>query len=127
VVFKGYAEKRFIPGIAKRADLFIGTGNSSCVDRYGMSFNKLFDYLAAGKPVILPFKVAYSIVEGTGAGVELDDPSGKELAREVVRFYEMPKEEYFKYCENAIHAAKDYDYKVLSKSVDAIVTSLENR
>lgn len=125
IVFKGYVEKKYIAGIAKRADLFIGTGNSVVSSRYGMSFNKLFDYLAAGKPIILPFTVAYSIVEGTGAGVELSNPSGDELADAVIRFSEMPKEEYKRYCENARNAAAMYDYRNLSKKIDRIIKSLD--
>ena len=125
IVFKGYVEKKYIAGIAKRADLFIGTGNSVVSSRYGMSFNKLFDYLAAGKPIILPFTVAYSIVEGTGAGVELSNPSGNELADAVIRFSKMPKEEYKRYCENARNAAAMYDYRNLSKKIDRIIKSLD--
>ncbi|MBR5659649.1 MAG: glycosyltransferase family 4 protein [Lachnospiraceae bacterium] len=125
IVFKGYVEKKYIAGIAKRADLFIGTGNSVVSSRYGMSFNKLFDYLAAGKPIILPFTVAYSIVEGSGAGVELSNPSGNELADAVIRFSEMPKEEYERYCENARNAAAMYDYRNLSKKIDRIIKSLD--
>ena len=125
IVFKGYVDKKYIPGIAKRADLFIGTGNSSSVDRYGMSFNKLFDYLAGGKPIILPFRVAYSIVEGTNSGVELNEPNGVDLANEVIRFAEMPDGEYRKYCENARKTARDFDYKELSKKVDSLIKWLD--
>lgn len=124
IVLKGYVDKKYIPGIASRADLFIGTGNSCVVGKYGMSFNKLFDYLAGGKPIILPFSVADSIVAGSGAGTELEQPTGEELAKEIIRYAEMPKDEYLRYCERAISTSKQFDYEVLSEKVDNIIKSL---
>lgn len=132
IVLKGYIDKKYIPGIAKRASLFIATGNSCIVDKYGMSFNKLFDYLAGGKPIILPFRVAYSIVEENGAGVELDNPNGEQLANEVIRFSNIPQIEYKQYCKHSEETAKEFDYQALTDYIDIIIqkcmdSSLKNR
>ena len=128
IVLKGYIDKKYIPGIAKRADLFIGTGNSSSVGKYGMSFNKLFDYLAGGKPIILPFKAAYSIVQSMGSGVELKNPTGKQMADAIYSFSSMSNDEYDRYCRNAKNAALKYDYCFLSDKVNSIVKEcLEDR
>lgn len=125
IILKGYVDKKFIPGIAARANLFVGTGNSCIVGKYGMSFNKLFDYLAGGKPVILPFPVANSIVAGNGAGTELVEPSGEDLAKEIIRYYKMPEEEYLQYCRNAENVGRQFDYFNLSKKVEAITETFE--
>lgn len=124
IKLKGYVDKKYIPGIAKRADMFIATGNSCIVGKYGMSFNKLFDYLAGGKPIILPFKVENSIVEKNGAGVELENASGKIIAEELARFSLMDKEKYYRYCSNSLKLAAKFDYAVLTKKVEAIVNDL---
>lgn len=124
ITFKGYVDKRYIPGIAARADLFIGTGNGCSVGQYGMSFNKLFDYLAAGKPIILPYKVAYSIVEHNGAGSELDSDTAEAMAAEVLRYYHMDPKEYAGYCERAKKTALQFDYKKLCKDVENVIESL---
>ena len=124
IVLKGYVDKKYIPGIARRASLFIATGNSCIVDKYGMSFNKLFDYLAGGKPILLPFKVAYSIVEGNGAGIEMDNPTGSQLANEVIRFSEMNEEEYKNYCFNAENTSKEFDYARLSDNIVSIIDTM---
>lgn len=126
IVLKGYVEKKYIPAIAKRADLFVGTGNSSSVDRFGMSFNKLFDYLAAGKPIILPFTVKNSIVAANGAGVEIPASDGMRLAQEFIRFADMEKSEYDHYCKNALLLSKDYGYDVLSYKVNNVINDLMN-
>lgn len=110
IVLKGYVNKNYIPGIAKRADLFIGTGNSTIM-KYGMSFNKLFDYFAAGKPVILPFKVGNSIVEANDAGIEMEYADGKSLANEIIKFKDMKKEEYINYCNHSKILAERFSYE----------------
>lgn len=121
IILKGYVDKKYIPGIAKRADVFIGTGNSCAVGKYGLSFNKLFDYLAAGKPIILPFQVAGSIVASNGAGLEIDNADAKPLADAIISFKEMPHEKYLEYCENAKRVGQQFDYEILSRQVKNII------
>ena len=125
LVLKGFVDKNNIPGIARRADLFIGSGNGSSTDRYGASFNKLFDYFAGGKPIVLLAALSDSMVEGNGCGVELgSSPEPSKVADEIIRFSEMSREEYAKYCENAHAMAEKYDYKVLVKQVERIIEDL---
>jgi glycosyltransferase involved in cell wall biosynthesis len=46
------------------------------VYRYGISFNKLFEYMAAERPVVFACDSAYDPVAATGAGITVrpDDP-----------------------------------------------------
>lgn len=123
LVLKGYVEKKYIPGIAKRADLFIGTGNSSNM-KYGMSFNKLFDYLAAGKPIILPFEVGNSIVGANGAGVEMSDANGKDLAEEIIRFADMDRAEYRDYCRHSEALVNQFSYEKITRQLEDILQGI---
>lgn len=119
LILKGYVDKKYIPGIAKRANLFIGTGNSSIM-KYGMSFNKLFDYLAAGKPIILPFKVGNSIVEANGVGVEIENANGRDLASTIIGFADMSRPEYEGYCSRSLSLSKQFSYEKLAKQLEEI-------
>lgn len=127
IILKGFVDKKYIPGIANRADLFIGTGNSCLVGKYGMSFNKLFDYFAGGKPIILPFLVANSLVENSGAGTELSNPTGKELAKQIIRYANMTPLEYNLLCENSKKMAELFDYKVLTEEIKKIIYNTMQR
>lgn len=120
ISLEGYVDKKYIPGIAKRADLFIGTGNSTNL-KYGMSFNKLFDYLAGGKPIILPFKSGNSIVEKNRAGTEIENATGETIADEIIRYADMDRKEYGDYCQRVAHLAESFDYKKLADEIDEIV------
>lgn len=121
IVLKGYVDKKYIPGIARRANVFVGTGNSCSVGKYGMSFNKLFDYLAAGKPIILPFQVADSIVAENGVGVELANADAAMLADALIAFKNMDTTEYEIYCSNARRVAQQYDYSYLAEQVKSLL------
>ena len=52
VVFKGVVEKKYVPYIVSNADLNFAHNTPSPLFRFGISFNKVFDYLAAGKPIL---------------------------------------------------------------------------
>lgn len=124
IILKGYVEKKYIPAIAKRSNLFIMTTNFSCVDRYGASPNKLFDYFQAGKPIIVPTLLADSMIESNHAGSELDDPDGVKLAHEIIRYATMDKQEYQSYCDSSEKMAEQFDYAVHAKSIEKIFDDL---
>ena len=50
VIFKGRVEKKYVAYITQKADLNLIHNNPSEIFKYGISFNKLFDYLASGQP-----------------------------------------------------------------------------
>ncbi|MDO4811187.1 MAG: glycosyltransferase family 4 protein [Eubacteriales bacterium] len=120
IILKGRVEKKYVPSIANRSDLFILTANFSSVQKYGASPNKLFDYFEAGRPVIVPTVLSDSLVAGNGAGSEIDSPDGKRLAEEIIRYFEMDKTEYEGYCENSKRLAAQFDYAVHAKSMERI-------
>lgn len=54
VIYKGRVEKKYIPYIVSSGNINImDMQNSNDIFRFGISPNKLFEYLAAGKPIIM--------------------------------------------------------------------------
>ena len=55
---------------------YVGYHRSS-VYRFGIAPNKVYDYLAAGRPVILAAEAANDVVHDAGAGITVppDDPA----------------------------------------------------
>ena len=127
IILKGPVPKREIPGIAKRSDLFILTANLSSVSKYGASPNKLFDYFAAGKPIIVPAILSDSLIQSNGAGVEIDRPTGEVLAREIIRFADMDQKEYDAYCEASSRMAKRFDYAKLANDAEMVIREVIQR
>jgi len=68
--------KRFVPTILRALDATVVHTTLNPVYRYGISFNKLFEYMAAERPVVFACESAYDPVEAMGAGrtVRPDDP-----------------------------------------------------
>ena len=121
VVFKGFVENKYIAYITNKCDLLLLHGTDVDIFKYGTSQNKLFSYLAGGKPIISSFYNKYDLIERHKCGETLRTDELDEFYDKVIKFYNMPKEEYNKYCENALSLSKKYDYKALSKEFIKII------
>ncbi len=117
VVFKGYVEKKYVPYIAGRANLNIVHNESTPIWRFGASLNKIFDYMAAGKPILADFPCKYNPIVQCKAGIEVIDPTPDNIAREIECFAEMDAETYRRYCQNARKGAEEYDFKKLTQKL----------
>ncbi len=115
--FPGKVEKKYIPFILSKSDLNLNHVKQTGIMRFGCSLNKQFDYFASGKPVLSDLTVSHDLIERYGAGVTLPTQDTEALCQEVLRFANMPKEEYEQYCNNARHAAEQYDYQELTQKL----------
>ena len=122
VAFKGYVDKQYIPYITSRADLNIMHNISSPVFRFGISLNKMFDYMAAGKPVFADFLCKYNPVLQCDAGRAVSSLAVDDIAKGIESFVDMDAGTYAKYCRNARKGAEDYDFKVLTQKLLKIMT-----
>jgi len=72
--------KRFVPAILRSLDCAVVHLTASPVYRYGLSPNKLFEYMAAERPVVFACESAYDPVAGTGAGLSIRPDDPEEMA-----------------------------------------------
>jgi len=89
--------------------------------KYGASLNKMFEYFASGKPTISDCEFGYDIIKRYNCGVVVDNADSNKLAELILDFYNMPKEEYETYCKNALRAAQDFDFKVLTDKLEEVI------
>jgi len=75
------------------ADVFIFNLEKSQVFKYGISPNKLFDYMIVGKPVISSVQARNNPVEEARCGLTVPPRDPQALAEAVIKVYEMPPEE----------------------------------
>lgn len=121
VLFKGKVDKKYIPNILSKGNLNIMTGLSDRVSEYGLSMNKMFDYMASGKPTISNIQTQFDILEENRCGVTIAAGSAEDMAVAVKTFYEMNTDCYKEYCNNAKEAAKQYDFKFLTDELEQIL------
>lgn len=84
--------KPFVPTILRALDATVVHTTYTPVYRYGISFNKLFEYMAAERPVVFACDSAYDPVREAGAGISLppDDPSA--MAAAFLELASLPQE-----------------------------------
>lgn len=127
VIFKGRVEKKFVPSIVSRADVNIAHCISTPVDRYGISFNKMFEYFAAGKIVLSDFPTEYNPALQCGAGITVNDVSPANIAAAVDKLAALPEEERRRFEENSRAAAHKYDFKNLTNELLELILSIPRR
>lgn len=125
LVIKGAVDKKYIPGILRRADVCLLHWKDTELMRYGTSANKIFDYLAAGRPVLSSIFGIRQIIEDTGCGIQLSSQSPEEIATGIIRMQNLDADAYKRYCENAVLAASKYDYAVLGEKLIQLIEGLD--
>ncbi|NPV45213.1 MAG: glycosyltransferase family 4 protein [Firmicutes bacterium] len=121
IVFKGFVEKNKIPYILSRGNLNILHFEQNSLKKYGASLNKMFEYFASGKPTVSDCEFGYDIIRRYNCGIVTDNANPEQLAKDIISFYSMSKEDYEIYCKNALKAARNYDYKILIKKLKEVI------
>lgn len=124
VKMKGYVDKKYMPYVLSKSSINILNYSQSKYNwSRGNSSNKLFEYMASGKPIISTVKMGYSPIEKYDCGVSLEEDTPEALAEAILRIYNMSPNIYIEISENAKNGAKDFDYGVLTKKLISIMES----
>lgn len=90
----------------------------------GVSSGKMFQYLAAGKPIVCNIDIAYdNVIKDNNIGVARDIESSKDLSNEIRRLAELPQNEYGAMCDRVIETAKRFDYKKIAAEEIRVIES----
>jgi glycosyltransferase involved in cell wall biosynthesis len=93
VEFREPVPKSEVPKALREADAFLVQLGGTEVYRYGISSNKLFDFMAAGKPVFSSVAAPKNPVEEAQCGFTIPPRDPEALAEAIVKLYRMPPEE----------------------------------
>ena len=84
--------------------------------RWGVSSGKMFQYLAAGRPIVCNIDIVYdNLIEDNQLGVARDIETPQEFADAIRGIAELPREEYEAICRRVREVAERFDYKMLAK------------
>lgn len=94
----------------------------------GVSSGKMFQYLAAGKPIVCNIKIAYDdVITDNDLGVAQDIEIPEAFAQAIRNCAEQPSYKYQGMCERVRKTAERFDYKKLAtdeiKVIEAALTS----
>ncbi len=125
VKMKGFVNKQFIPYILSKSSINILNYSQTQYNwSRGNSSNKLFEYMASGKPIISTVKMGYSIIDKYKCGIELEDSTPTELANTILKLKNMNKEQYNTLGANAKSGAVDFDFKKLTNKLIEIINKV---
>ena len=125
VKLKGFVDRRYIPYILSRSSInMLNYAQGQYNWTRGNSSNKLFEYMASGKPIISTVHMGYSIIKRYNCGVELDEDTPEALAEQIIFFHGMSMEERDKIGQNGKEGAKDFDFRVLTEKLIGVIESV---
>ncbi|WP_300411176.1 glycosyltransferase family 4 protein [Lagierella sp.] len=129
VIFKGWVNKQEVPSILSQSDLqVLSLAHLPELFKYGLSPNKLFEYLGSGKPVISNVECGHDLLEKYNCGLTVKGDSEEAMAEGIIYFYNLYREKpesYLQYCENSLKASKDFDFKNLTEKLVKVIGRLE--
>ena len=113
-----------IPSFLREMDaLYIGLQKQSLF-RFGISPNKLFDYMMAEKPVIQAIDAGNNIVREADCGLDVEPDNVKEIAAAMEKLSQLPGEELHQMGVNGKKfVLENHTYSVLAKR---FIDCLEN-
>jgi glycosyltransferase involved in cell wall biosynthesis len=85
--------RRYVPLVLAAVDAAVVHATATPVYRYGISFNKLFDYMAASRPVISACSTAFDPVLAAGSGIVVRPDDPEALADAFLAMSSLPPEE----------------------------------
>jgi glycosyltransferase involved in cell wall biosynthesis len=86
VIFAGAVPKAMVTSILERTDLVYFAAHPSKVWDYGLSLNKLVDYMLAGRPILGSYTGYRTMIEEAGAGSIVPAGDPEALEAEVRRY-----------------------------------------
>lgn len=114
--------KKEIPALLKYSDLLVQSFALIDVLKYGISPNKIFDYLAAGKPIIMSVKTTNNIVQDAGAGIVIEPGNANAFIQGILKIKEMSLEEREELGENGrLYVNEYHNIEVLADKLEKIL------
>ncbi len=125
VKFYSPISKNLIPNTLKNGDAMLLPVRNEPLYKYGISPNKMYEYLASSRPIIFSGNVANDMVKEANAGVSVDGGDVKKLKDGILSLYNMTDEERKVLGKNGRdYVEKNYDTKILSKKLENIIARL---
>lgn len=125
VTFLGIVPKSEIASAQTNADVLIASVKDTPVYQFGINSNKIFDYLASGRPILFAGNSPNDPVKEADAGISIPPENPKAMAEALKTFLHMKPSERKKLGTNGLNAAKSkYDTRELALKLEKILASL---
>lgn len=122
VYFKGHVNKNYIPNILSKSSVnILNYAQNKFNWVRGNSSNKLFEYMASGKPIISTVKMGYSIIDKFGCGITLEYDTPQELAKAILKIRQLTDQEKEEIRQNTQKAVMQFDFNILTHKLIHVI------
>ena len=127
IEFRPAVPKTEIPALAAQADCLVVNVLDLKLYRFGISLNKLFDYMAAARPIVIASNAANNPVRDADGGICVPADDAVAMGDGMAVVMRSSLQERARWGENAArHVAKKYDYRVLGDQLDELLSRQVN-
>jgi len=125
VIFEDSVPKNVVPTILSESDAFIFNLDDVAVFKYGISPNKLMDFLAAGKPVISSVTAPRNPVEEAECGYIIPYKDPQAMASAILSLYNKTADERQEMGQRGREYVETYhDISLLAKKLEGVLLQL---
>jgi len=122
ITFLDPVPKSQVPAILQLSDLLMFCLRNLDIYKYGISLNKMYDYFASGKPVIMSGDAINNIIQEAKAGITVEPENPEALDKGIVKIQEMAPEERQKLGANGrAYVEKYHSTRVLVNILEKIL------
>lgn len=121
VIFKEkWVPLKYIPYILSKSTLNIMNYQQN-FGVYGVSSGKLFQYLAAGKPICANIQMNYCIITQNNIGVAKNFIDAKEYSDAILSLLPFEPNSYNEMCKRVLATSKEFDFPVLFRKIIPVI------
>jgi glycosyltransferase involved in cell wall biosynthesis len=126
VEFRNAVPKSELHRVMEEADaLLLSMRNLPRLYRYGMSFNKLCDYAAAGRPILFAGNPSHNLVEEFQCGIVIPPEDPQALSTAIHRFLQMTPRERSEMGRHGTRCARErFDMTMLAERLEGMLLSV---
>jgi glycosyltransferase involved in cell wall biosynthesis len=118
VEFRAGVPKTEVPRLLARADICIALLEDAALYRYGVALNKLFDYMAAGRPILFAGHISHDYVQLARCGITVAPRDPHAIAAAVKTFLGMTQ------AERSVLGERGRQYATVHHSWDVLADRL---
>jgi glycosyltransferase involved in cell wall biosynthesis len=108
------------------ADAFIFSLTDSPLYKYGISLNKMCDYLASGRPILFAGDSTYNPIRDAAAGISVPPENAAALSEAIDHLTSLTAEERVRMGQNGLkHFKKYHDIRVLADRLERVLLPRE--
>ncbi len=124
IVKDKWIDPKYVPYVLSKSYINILNYISSDFAKNGISSSKLFQYMAAGKPIVCNINILHCPITKNNIGIAKELKTPQEYADAITELLNISSQDYIDMGNRARIVAKQFDYKYLTSQMIQILNKL---